>query len=230
MLTELNPPRPYIQKPLELTTDFMQKLDALTTPEEGLPLLIGSVCSKGEGGNFLLKVTNKGAVFISNGKPSIDPDNLDGAYELCCDNISGLVRLVNMDAITSQNSWELCDLPRYSELTTFTSSETFVSETPNTPIELGRWVQLYIAHCFSREPRLTALSDEYRINPDNFTLASKALALKPDAICPPEAHIDTLGAGMILTAKIMGAMGCGEMRIHIPFAQCYADPAFQSEV
>ena len=105
---------------------------------------------------------------------------------------------------------------------------TSVCEQTNPPITLGCWVQMIVAFRFGQDTCFNTIGSDYRLNPDAFAFASKVLAMKPDAVCPPKFHFDTQGKGMVLTTKIMGVMGCGEMRIHIPFAQCYADSAFQS--
>lgn len=229
MLTELNPPRVFTPSALRVTTDFMQKLDALTTPEEGLPLLKGSF--KNSTGGFLLKVTNAGSVFISDCDPPIDSDQTGGAWGQCESNISDtFLYAVDLAECAHRSDWNFSDLPpcRSSGFKEFINDATSVCEQTPPPINLGRWVQMVVALRFSRWSCLNTIAGDYHLNPDAFAFASKVLAMKPDAVCPPRFHFNAQGKGMVLAAKIMGVMGCGEMRIHIPFAQCYADSAYQS--
>ena len=228
MLTELNPPRVFTPSALKVTTDFMCKLDALAAPEESLPLLKGSFKNRCDG--FLLKVTNAGSVFISDCDPPIDSDQTGGSWEQCNSQINPLLYAVDLAECAQRDGWSLFDLLpcRSSGLKEFINDATSVCEQTNPPITLGCWVQMIVAFRFGRDTCLNTIAGDCRLNPDAFSFASKVLAMKPDAVCPPKFHFDTQGKGMVLTTKIMGVMGCGEMRIHIPFAQCYADPAFQS--
>ena len=218
MLTELNPPRVFTPSALKVTTDFMCKLDALTAPEEGLPLLKGSF--KNSGGGFLLKVTNAGSVFISDCDPPIDSDHTGSSWEQCDSQISPLLYAVDLAECAHRGDWNFFDLPPYrsSGFKEFINDATSVCEQTTPPITLGRWVQMVVAFRFSLETCLNTIAGDGHLNPDAFSFASKVLAMKPDAICPPRFHFDAQGKGMVLTTKIMGVMGCGEMRIHIPFA------------
>lgn len=228
MLTELNPPRVFTPSALKVTTDFMCKLDALTAPEEGLPLLKGSF--KDSTGGFLLKVTNAGSVFISDCDPPIDSDRTGDFWEQSTSQISPLLYAVNLAECAHCDDWSFIDLPPYrsSGFKEFLNATGFISENPKNPMSLECWARLFVSCNFSRASYYNTIADGCRLNPDAFAFASAVLAMKPDAVCPPRFHFDAQGKGMVLAAKIMGVMGCGEMRIHIPFAQCYADSAYQS--
>mgnify|MGYP001774877363 CR=1 FL=1 len=233
MLTELNPPKVLVKKPLELTSNFIYALDSLCAPEEGLPLLKGSFSTEG-GGCFLLKVARSGAVLISDCAPPIDVNSLGGAFMQCNASISNSLYMVNLDAALECTKWSLRE--RGLLATTLGAASTLsndmfvsVSGAPSANMSLSDWAKWFISSHFSKDSALCSIAGDYFLSPDALTLAQKVWGLKPDAETPAKIHFDSMGSGIVMTSSITGPMGCGEMRVYVPFAQCHTDSAFQSK-